>query len=706
MNQQGLFTLILVGILCFGASGAAEAEATIETEQDTGRLSETPQQDWSLLLEEMLENYESEVPAEKWEEKLAELAENPIDLNSASKETLESIPFLNESQIEGLCYYQYRFGPMASLSELLLIEGMDEQTLRWLRPFVCLENATGSQSSKFSTKKALKFGKQEIRGRWGRSLQKKLGYTKSDKSYLGDPNQLGLRYGFNYKGNLQWGVVLEKDAGERLWSPKNGGIDYLSLHFLLKGQKRIKSFILGDYNLRLGQGLVCGSAFSLGKNTAGTALEQTGSTLSRHFSSSESGFFRGIGTTLILKPYTQKTFDSKSRFGLELTTFVSRKKIDAAVADQTFSTISSTGLHRTDQEAGIRDKLCLSALGAHLAFRTEYGQYGLTTLMYGFDSRSQPEPKPYNLYYFRGKRGGNLALDYRFRYRGMLFFGEMALDDRLEKAILSGISLKPCSTLDFSVLVRNFAPGYNAYFANAFSEGTATKNEYGLFATLEWRFIKKWRLNACYDLFVFPWLKYGVNAPSVGTDYSLQATWCPNSASQLQLRFKSKRKEKNADSNLQSIPPLEIEQKDQWRFQATTVSGSWSLKTVLDGNRLTRKTGKTCTWGFSASQEVSCSPKAGPFGFSLRYALFDTDDFDNRIYSYERDLPGSFSMNAFYGQGSRLSLLMRCRLTKQASLQLKAGHSFYRDRDQVGTALEQVEGYKLTDIRGMIAWKF
>jgi len=94
------------------------------------------------------------------------------------------------------------------------------------------------------------------------------------------------------------------------------------------------------------------------------------------------------------------------------------------------------------------------------------------------------------------------------------------------------------------------------------------------------------------------------------------------------------------------------------------------------------------------------------FSCSIRYALFDTDCFDNRIYSYEKDMPGVFSMTSFYGKGSRFSLLLKYRISKAFNLQMKVGHSFYRDRQQVGTALEQVEGNQLTDIRSMITWKF
>jgi len=669
-------------------------------------------QDWTPLIEEILENSESEEIAEKWQETLSELAENPIALNTATKESLESIPFLTESQVEALSYYIYRYGPLLSLSELLLVEEMDDQTLRWLKPFVCLGKSTTFPIEMPTLKKALKYGKQEIRLSAGRSVQEKLGYAnvsdsvQNGKSYSGDPFHLFLRYGFNYKEKMQWGLALEKDAGEKIWDKKNKGIDYVSFHFLLKDQKRIKTLIIGDYNVKFGQGLVCASSFSLGKNVAGVAPEQTGTNLSRHFSASESGFFRGIGATFVLKPYVWKNSETKGKFGLNLTTFASLRNLDAKIINNSFPSVSLSELHRTKAESDIKDKLGMYTLGMHFALRTDFCQFGLTGIGYRLNASINPEWKPYNCYYFRGKQGGNISMDYRLRFHGIQFFGELALDEKFEKAFITGLMLKPYANLDFSFLARNYAPEYNAYFANAFSEGTLTKNEQGAFVSIEWRLVKNLRVNAYYDVFVFPWLKYGVNAPSTGTDYVLQSTWTLSPKSQMIVRFKSKVKEKNVSNEENTFSSIESQLKNQFRIQINSTNGLWNIKTVLDGNETGYKTKGNKPIGFAASQEVTYVPKSGGFGFSMRYALFDTETFDNRIYSYERDLPGVFSMTSLYGKGSRFSLLFHYNYSKAISMQVKIGHSFYRDRQNVGTALEQVQGNQLTDIRALFLWKF
>jgi len=699
---------ILVIILLLVYVAVAMTQEVLET--DTSKVNFLDQ-NWIMLVEEITENCENEEVAEKWQEMLSELAENPIPLNSATKESLESIPFLSEAQVEALSYYIYRYSPLVSISELMLVEEMDEQTLRWLKPFVYLGKAPAFPIEMPPLKKAFKYGKQEISLRVGRSVQEKKGYTNINdstgtKTYMGDPNHITFRYGFNYKSKIQWGLVLEKDAGEKIWNSKNKGLDYASFHFLLKDQKRIKSLIVGDYNLKFGQGLVCASSFSLGKNLTGTALEQTGTSMSRHFSSSESRFFRGIAATFVLKPYIWKNPDTKGKFGLEATTFASRKKMDATIDNNTFSTISTAELHRTKKESELNDQLSLYTMGGHLSLRTDYGQLGFTALAYRFSAEWNPEWKLYNNYYFRGRNGGNMSMDFRFRAKGIQFFGEMALDEKRNGALIAALSFKPYEHLDLSILGRNYDSKYNAYFSNAFSEGTATKNEKGFFAVIEWRLIRNFRLNAFYDVFVFPWLKYGVNAPSSGSDYALQATWIANSKSQVLVRFKNKLKQQNENLDEEVFPPIENRIKNQTRVQLTSAQGFWNLKTVLDGNSIESDSNGSATVGFSVSQEINYAPSKFPFSYSVRYALFDTDQFDNRIYSYERDLPGTFSMTSFYGKGSRYSLLLKYKFSKSFNVQFKVGHTAYRDRQAIGTALEEVQGNQLTDIRCLCTFKF
>jgi hypothetical protein len=713
--------LILQGLLC-NLSGLANVTADSTTTKGADSQNEElhPLQknfpteaepllhaDWGALLEEITENNDEEKNTEQWEEVLSELSENPIPLNTATREMLESIPFLTENQVESLSYYIYRYGPLVNLSELLLVENMDAQTLRWLTPFVDLGAPLPFPVALPPMKKALDYGKQEIRFRMGRCLQQKTGFIDSEDStdhYLGDPLQLSFHYGFNYKNKMQWGLVLEKDAGEKIWNKSSGGPDYLSFHFLLKDQKRFKSLIIGDYQLRFGQGLLCSGNFSLGKSIGGTIIEMTGASLSRHFSTSESNYFRGVAANFILKPFVQQTTEVKGKFGIELAAFASFRNLDANVQNDTFTTINSTGLHRTEKENALRNQLKLSTLGSHLELRSGKVQFGMTILTYRFSACSTPEWAPYNSFYFRGKQGVNVSTDFRRLYRGLLFFGEFAVDEKLHKALIGGVSFKPFSRMSMSMLGRNYSPEYNAFYGAAFSEGGSIKNEQGIFVCGEIQIIRRWRLNFYYDLFRFPWLKYGISSPSDGQDLAIQATCLPSRSSQLVIRFKTKSKSKNHTEGKKPILVTSPTRKNQLRLQFSQVQGAWGIKTTLDANNYQDTDGQTN--GVSLSQEVNCKPTGKHYSLAARYALFNTDTYNNRIYSWEKDLPGSFAMPALYGKGSRYALMTNYDMTPTLRLQIKIGHSAYSDRQQVGTGSELVQGNRLTDIRALIRWKF
>jgi len=172
------------------------------------------------------------------------------------------------------------------------------------------------------------------------------------------------------------------------------------------------------------------------------------------------------------------------------------------------------------------------------------------------------------------------------------------------------------------------------------------------------------------------------------------------------VRFKNKLKQQNENLDEEVFPPIENRIKNQTRVQLTSAQGFWNLKTVLDGNSIESDSNGSATVGFSVSQEINYAPSKFPFSYSVRYALFDTDQFDNRIYSYERDLPGTFSMTSFYGKGSRYSLLLKYKFSKSFNVQFKVGHTAYRDRQAIGTALEEVQGNQLTDIRCLCTFKF
>ena len=100
------------------------------------------------LIEEVLEDLSvnndinNSVNSLNWENELEELSnrlQEPVNLNSATREQLEQFPFLSDIQIEHLLAYIYIHGQMETIYELQLVEELDRQTIQYLLPFVCIK---------------------------------------------------------------------------------------------------------------------------------------------------------------------------------------------------------------------------------------------------------------------------------------------------------------------------------------------------------------------------------------------------------------------------------------------------------------------------------------------------------------------------------------------------------------------------------------
>ena len=69
--------------------------------------------------------------------------------------------------------------------------------------------------------------------------------------------------------------------------------------------------------------------------------------------------------------------------------------------------------------------------------------------------------------------------------------------------------------------------------------------------------------------------------------------------------------------------------------------------------------------------------KTGRFSSYLRQGFFVVDDWDDRIYAYERDVPGAYNVPAFYGRGMWTSLMASWRPSEWCRLYLRAAVTTY-----------------------------
>jgi len=147
-------------------------------------------------------------------------------------------------------------------------------------------------------------------------------------------------------------------------------------------------------------------------------------------------------------------------------------------------------------------------------------------------------------------------------------------------------------------------------------------------------------------------------------------------------------------------------QKTSLRYNLVYLMNNFSFKNILEGN-LSRQGGAGWTYGFMALQDVSYDVPSFPLKINFRYQVFDAVDYENRFYSYERDVPFAFSIPVFYGLGSRYYLNLIYKMNKQFSVWFKIGQTVYADdRETLSSGNETITGNRKTDLRLLVKWEF
>lgn len=213
--------------------------------------------------------------AEELKEMLTDLAHDKVDINAATREQLEVLPFLSPVQVENILFYVYTYGPMVSLDELRLVEGMDVATAAMLRPFVTVGQAADEGRTTLAT--MFKRGRSELVTRFRRTLDDKRGYADVDEAarleapgsyYAGSPFYNSVKYSYRYQDMMSIGVTAEKDPGEEFFRGSNAkGYDFYSAHFFARDIGVVKALAVGDYKATFGKGLVVSNDYYMGKNT-------------------------------------------------------------------------------------------------------------------------------------------------------------------------------------------------------------------------------------------------------------------------------------------------------------------------------------------------------------------------------------------------------------------------------------------------------
>ncbi|MCG8580450.1 MAG: helix-hairpin-helix domain-containing protein [Bacteroidales bacterium] len=668
-------------IIAFCLSGPLFVNA-----QQTDDLQKMISDMLEMMADQQHENYDYEEVVND----LISLSQRPVNLNSAEKEDLEQLFFLTDYQIENFLYYRYINGPLYSVYELQAVEQMDSLTITYLLPFVVIKPVEKKQKSRF-------YG--NVLSRVQSSIQTPLGYKDKNDStsaaYLGSKEKWLMRARFYCGSKIEAGLTIEKDQGEKAFPNYFPVADFTS-GFIRINQplEFIDTWIIGDYRLSFGQGLGIWTDMAFSKSTGNAQLRRRPKGINSYTSVNESSFFRGTA--------------ARFSFGnCSVSPFVSYKKRDASFVNDTIdglsiSSLQETGYHRTQSEVDNRLAINETIYGLQAAYRHHLFHLDAGYVNWHIDRPIAKKNHLRDMYRFSGDKQETVWLSNAVFLNRLTLFGELAVQNHEHGGIYQGLTYNPGFDIAFSLAYRKYSKGYTAVLSNPFSESSSRGGESGVYTSLSISPLKRLSLRAFADLFSYEWLRYNVYRPSTGFEWFTQADYQINYFHSAYLRYKSTQKEINTGEQVAMYEVISY-QKDNLRlFYTFKPNDKWRFQTQVEQSFY--KEGRASSKGWMAFQDLSF--KSGKFTVGGRYIVFNIEDYNSRIYSYEPDVLYAFSIPAYMNKGTKVIFNKSIKPTKNLRIWGRLTHTQYANIDEIGSGHQQIKGNRLTEWKLQMQYRF
>ena len=660
------------------------------------------QEDVRQYITSLLEDYAIENDTEVGEDddiidRLMDIYNSPIDLNLATREQLEALPFLSDFQIENLLAHIYSNGPILQVFELAAVQGFSMEDISRLLPFITIETIP------------IKTYKSNIlRGaalmRLSTSIPRQEGYKPKNDST--DAPFKGYPYKFLQKSEVRvgkkWhaGYLLESDAGEPMFSDGVKAFDFMSAFITYTPDKSIiKKVLIGDYSARFGQGLGMWTGFSMGMTSENTSLRHRATGLTRYHSAGESAFLRGAGIEL-----------RKDRHSL--TIYGSYKPLDAtttesdSLLDREISVLRSTGLHRTDNELKGRHAIDETIVGGYYEYGANSFKAGIGAANWQISAPLTQSKDLYRRFYFTGSSMTSISADYRLFLKGLQIYGEAAVQQYENPAFMQALDFKPGGAVEVTLAYRYFDRAYTPLFQNPYSRSAAAGGESGFYGAVSFQPAGRISVTSAINYYIYSWLRYRTSIPSSGFDYNLWMRWRASYNDKILVRYRHAANQQDKSEPItQAREVAQLRRNNvnlQWQHKASEYI---DFQTIISYTSYSEDYG-SFSEGYWISQDVRATIPKLNLSIQGRIAHFDTDDFNSRIYVYEPDVLYSFSVPARSGNGVLGLLNMSYKVAKGWQIWCRVANVYRRDTESVGTSYTKVNSPNTTEFKLQLRYQF
>lgn len=378
--------------------------------------------------------------------------QNPININNTKEiEQLNTLYLLTEDEFKLISNF-CKTNKLISIYQLQILE-IDTESLKRIRNFIRVPQ-THIKSTK--THSDFFMGIQCI-------SPQRIGIK--NKEYQGSPMKTHYRYRTVLKSGWRLGLNLEKDYGEPFLYP-NKNLNNLALSIQYKGKRKLKSLIIGKYDITLGEGLLFGTSYRRNNPyfVSYSASDITRSSLSPK----EYNYFEGIAAE-----WKNKDFS--------INLFASNKKLHGT------SRPDKTGLFRTSSEITKRNAAKEKLYGVTFSLENNQHKVCIANIRYQSEFENR-EPN-----YFQ-------SVYYSKTYYNFVYSTEMVIQNFKHSAAIHKLTLSSSNKSLISVQFRSrIASLFNQYRSDYthFSNGY----ENGFLWCFQHNFNKKWQFRANFDHF-------------------------------------------------------------------------------------------------------------------------------------------------------------------------------------------------------------
>lgn len=569
------------------------------------------------------------------------------------------------------------YGHIHSIYELQQIDGMNVQTIKSIQAFIHFD-----ENLIDIVKNGIKqpYQKHQLILQSERKLKKSKAYT-IENGYQGSILKESIRVKSNLNEHISIGFSGHKDAGEPY---QCGNISY---HVRLKNYKKLNELIIGNFQLQFGQGICVGNAIPPMKSLATSSLISIKEGIYASLPNSTSLSAKGLAISFkiaknihCISSYSNKLAEASIKSNDGLTYEIGK--------------IQTVNTYRTTSEINQKSSIKSIDVINRIQYSGQAIQIGLSQATHFKKIRSiHTNPNLLQL----------IGIDSRIQLNNILMFGEFSKQlNSTEFAGVIGSIIRLDKHNDFGLHYRNFSSNFDGEYSNAISNNSC-QNERGLLINYNLKLHHYSNFLMFCELYKNPLEKYRVNGSNTGNILNIEYQYSKRNLHDVSFRFRQGNQFINQTSN-EPLLQLANHVNKSFRSQVNVhINKNLLLKQRIEFSWFKSNEDSTQK-GFLYYIEIQNNCLKN-LKICSRLTVFSIDNFNCRIYAFEKDLSSTFKMNAWQNKGCSYYFILQYHVNKNFEIKTKFAGVRYFNVQTIGSGIDQINSNRQHEIKIELQYK-